>query len=138
MIRLFLNLAARETFTIFDAKTGIRFNRSEPFKTVPFVSEHMKRSIKAGKLIDVDNVLGIKLDSNTVKIHDRVLNLAGVVRNQAPATNTINEEATIEAEKIDEEANVEAEKVDKEKVEKQESKTKNKRTSSKTKVEGEK
>lgn len=115
MIRLFLNLANKETFTIFDIDTGVRFNRETPFRVVPFVSETLKRSIKAGKIIDVDNVLAIELKPDVVSLHNKVLALAGITRqmNNSGSTSEVSNEKDIPIEKDtpieDEEPKVEKE-----------------------------
>lgn len=128
MIRLFLNLAHRDAYSLFDEKTGVRFNISDPYKTVPYISEPLRRSIVAGKIIDIDNISGIKLDPKTIDIQNRVLASVGIARN----SKNKEEIETVESDREIVDVNKETEESDKE------AKPKNKRNASKGKEEGEK
>lgn len=89
-IRLLLNTADRNTNILFDQETGVRFTSQKPYAEVSKVSKGMERSIAAGKLIDIDEVTGISVNSDVKAIHDYLLKLSGIAR--LNSIETIDEE----------------------------------------------
>lgn len=92
-IRLLLNTADRDTNIIFDQETGVRFTPQNPYVEISKISKGIEKSISVGKIIDIDNVTGIKVDKRSKLIHDRLLRLVGIAKR---INNDIDKEAKLE------------------------------------------
>lgn len=79
-IRLMFNVTDRWSNVLFDTKTNTRFSKQDPIKTVPIISDNVMSLIKSGRIIDIDNVTGVKLDDTTIRIHNILLAQARIDR----------------------------------------------------------
>jgi hypothetical protein len=88
MIRLFLNIVDRHSQILLDVKSGVRLSTQRPYVEVKELTPGLKNSIRSGRLIDIDNVLDVRLNPKLVAVHDRILAMAKITR-------TTNEEVVV-------------------------------------------
>lgn len=87
MIRLFYDVTNRDSDIIYDEESKVRFSKSKPYCEVSYISNTIKRAIEFGRIIDIDNVAGVKLNDKTRLMHDRILKYANIKRNISTTDN---------------------------------------------------
>lgn len=81
MIRLFYDVTNRDSDVLYDEESKVRFSKYKPYCEVSYISNTIKRAIEFGRIIDIDNVSGVKLNDKTILMHDRILKCANIKRN---------------------------------------------------------
>lgn len=80
-VRLFLNVADKYTGVIFDKDSKLRLTLNHPYGEVNEITEGIRRSISAGRIIDIDNVSKIEVPDRVKAIHNKILKMANINRN---------------------------------------------------------
>lgn len=95
-VRLLFDVTNRASNVLMDTETGVVFSKQDPLKTVPYISKSVERALMYGKLIDVDDVLEIKLPARIKEFQQRLIKSLGIV----PVTHeTASKETVDEKEK---------------------------------------
>ena len=109
-MRIFLNTLARDNFSFFDPEYPLSLSLSNPGANVDHLTESMKRGIRGGTIIDVDNASEIEISEEVYNLQNSLLRSIGIVRvknstEAAETVETITEEPVVETtttEEVDE------------------------------------
>lgn len=78
-VRLLFDVTNRASNVLMDTETGVVFSKQEPLQIVPYISKSVERALRYGKLIDVDDVTGVKLPPRIKSLHAQIIKTLGIV-----------------------------------------------------------